>query len=75
MLQRRVPPKTLTRIAGAHGRDQAVFNAYASGGYRLNEIRDYFGLHYSRVNFHLAHIATNQLRTDFMKRHQPYFPC
>lgn len=26
------------------------FNAYASGGYTLTEIGEYFGLHYSRIS-------------------------
>jgi len=47
--QRRPPPKPLTQIAGAHGRDEAIFEAYANG-YGLKEIGDYFGLHYSRVS-------------------------
>jgi putative transposase len=59
LLQRRLPPKTLTQIAEAHGRDEAVFDAYASGGYRLKEIRDHFGLHYSRV----SHIVKQQRLT------------
>ena len=49
-VQRRPPPKPLAEIAEAHGRDDAIFEAYASGGYSLKEIGDYFGLHYSRVS-------------------------
>jgi hypothetical protein len=48
--QRRPPPKPLTQIAEEHGRDKAIFEAYASGGYSLKEIGDYFRLHYSRVS-------------------------
>jgi REP element-mobilizing transposase RayT len=48
--QRRPPPKPLAEIAEAHGRDDAILEAYASGGYSLKEIGDYFGLHYSRVS-------------------------
>src|SRR5574340_479344 len=48
--QRRPPPKPLAEIAQAHERDEAIFEAYASGGYGLKEIGDYFGLHYSRVS-------------------------
>lgn len=48
--QRRPPPKPLTRIAETHGRGEAIFKAYASGGYSLKEIGNYFGLHYSRVS-------------------------
>jgi putative transposase len=49
-IQRRPPPKPLTQIAGAHGRDEAIFDAYASGGYSMKEIGDHFRLHYSRVS-------------------------
>jgi hypothetical protein len=34
-VQRRPPPKLLTQIAEAHGRDEAIFDVYASGGYSL----------------------------------------
>jgi putative transposase len=47
--QRRPPPKPLAEIAEAHERNDAIFEAYASGGYSLKEIGDHFGLHYSRV--------------------------
>lgn len=49
-IQRRSPPRLLTQIAEAHGRDEAIFEAYASGGYSLKEIGDHFRLHYSRVS-------------------------
>jgi transposase len=38
------------QIAEEHERDEAIFHAYASGGYSLKEIGDHFGLHYSRVS-------------------------
>ena len=31
-------------------RDTAIINAYASGGYSMKEVGDYFELHYSRVS-------------------------
>lgn len=31
-------------------RDTAIINSYASGGYSMKEIGDYFKLHYSRVS-------------------------
>lgn len=34
----------------ATSRDEAMARAYASGGYTLNELGEYFGLHYSRVS-------------------------
>jgi hypothetical protein len=48
--QRRPPPKPLTRIAGEHGRDEAILAAYSGGGYSLKEIGGHFKLHYSRVS-------------------------
>ncbi|NEV65393.1 addiction module toxin RelE, partial [Thiorhodococcus minor] len=30
--------------------DQAIAAAYASGGYTLKQIGDYFGLHYARIS-------------------------
>jgi hypothetical protein len=49
-IQRRPQPKPLAQIAQAHERDEAIFQAYVSGGYSLKEIGDHFGLHYSRVS-------------------------
>lgn len=51
MTQRRPQAKTLAyyeRRAGS--RDEAIISAYASGGYTLNEIGEYFELHYSRIS-------------------------
>ncbi|MEF8792072.1 REP-associated tyrosine transposase [Thiohalorhabdus sp.] len=48
--QRRPAPPPLTELAAAHPRDEAIARAYASGGYTLREIGEYFGLHYSRVS-------------------------
>ncbi|MEN8169443.1 MAG: hypothetical protein ABFS08_04395 [Pseudomonadota bacterium] len=31
-------------------RDEGIVMAYASGGYSMKEIGEYFGLHYSRVS-------------------------
>ncbi|MEY2680534.1 MAG: hypothetical protein RL661_765 [Pseudomonadota bacterium] len=49
-IQQRPLPKPLAEIAAAHARDEAIAQAYASGGYSLKDIGDYFGLHYSRVS-------------------------
>jgi REP-associated tyrosine transposase len=49
-VQRRPRPKPLAQIAEEHARDEAMLRAYASDGYSLKEIGDYFGLHYSRVS-------------------------
>ncbi len=49
-VQRRPRPQPLSRFAEAHDRDEAIYRAYASGGYSLKEIGDYFDLHYSRIS-------------------------
>ncbi len=48
----RPPAKSLAEYARRHPqRDRAIAAAYAGGGYTMREdIGDYFGLHYSRVN-------------------------
>ena len=49
--QRRALPKELSYYAEQHKtRNQAIVMAYASGGYSLKEVGDYFGLHYSTVS-------------------------
>ena len=49
--QRRAPAKPLGYFAQAAGsRDEAISLAYASGGYSMQSIGDFFGLHYSRVS-------------------------
>lgn len=49
--QRRAAPKPLERYANkAASRDAAIVVAYASGGYTLKEVGQYFGLSYSRVS-------------------------
>lgn len=49
--QRRAPVKPLEHYATqVRDRDAAITAAYASGGYSMKEIGDYFGLHYSYVS-------------------------
>jgi len=49
--QRRALPKQLKEYeAMAKSRNEAICNAYKSGGYSLKEIGDYFGLHYATVS-------------------------
>lgn len=49
--QKRQVAKTLSYYEKKYpDRDVAVVNAYASGGYSMNVIGKYFGLHYSRVS-------------------------
>jgi hypothetical protein len=49
--QRRPLAKPLPEYAALHSdRDEAIVAAYASGGYTLKQIGEYFDLHYSRVS-------------------------
>lgn len=49
--QRNPLPKELSYYAGKYKtRNEAITRAYASGGYSLKEVGDYFGLHYSSVS-------------------------
>ena len=51
MSQRKGVPESLKTYADiADNRDLAILNAYASGGYSMKEIGEYFGLHYSRIS-------------------------
>ena len=53
--QRRPLTKPLEYYARKHtDRDEAIEQAYASGGYGMKEIGSHFGLHYSRVSRILA---------------------
>jgi putative transposase len=49
--KRRSVPRSLPEYDRAHAdRNEAIKAAYASGGYTMKEIGDYFGLHHSRVS-------------------------
>jgi putative transposase len=49
--KRRPVPRSLPAYDRAHAdRDQAIKAAYASGGYTMREIGDYFELHHSRIS-------------------------
>lgn len=49
--QYRPAPRPLDQyLLDAGYRDDAIVEAYASGGYTLQEIGDHFGLHYSRIS-------------------------
>jgi REP element-mobilizing transposase RayT/DNA-binding CsgD family transcriptional regulator len=51
MSQRRAVPKSLSYYAEKYAkRNEAIVYAYASGGYSLKEVGDYFELHYSTVS-------------------------
>ena len=54
-IQRRPLAKSLEDITKEHDRDEAIFQAYASGAYSLKEIGDHFGLHYSRISRIVKH--------------------
>jgi REP element-mobilizing transposase RayT len=49
-VQKRSIPKSLYEYEEKAGhRDEAIIQAYASGGYSYQDIGDYFGLHFTRV--------------------------
>jgi len=53
--QRRAKPKSLSYYRKhAATRDEAIAQSYASGGYSMKEIGEYYGLHYSWVSRLLA---------------------
>jgi putative transposase len=57
--QRRKPAKTLKEYEeGNATRNDAIFAAFQSGGYTMNEIAEYFGCHYSTVSRAVAKCKT-----------------
>jgi putative transposase len=49
--QKRPKPKKLQQYEKKAGnRNQAILLSYASGGYSMKEIGDYYGIHYSRIS-------------------------
>ena len=57
--QRRKPAKTLKEYQeGNANRNDAIFAAYQSGGYTMDEIAEYFGCHYSTVSRAVAKYKT-----------------
>ena len=55
--QRRKLAKPLEYYARKYAnRDEAIAQAYASGGYGMKEIGEHFSLHYSRVSRILAEL-------------------
>jgi hypothetical protein len=57
--KRRALPRPLADYARRYpDRDRAMAATYASGGYTMREIGDYFGVHYSRVSKILSRLAS-----------------
>ncbi len=57
-IQRRAKPKPLEEYAvSAANRDEAMFLAYRSGGYTLQQIAHHWGVHYSTVNRMVKRVA------------------
>ncbi len=57
--QRRKPAKTLKEYQeGNANKNDAIFAAYQSGGYTMDEIAEYFGCHYSTVSRAIAKYKT-----------------
>ncbi|ADC72304.1 protein of unknown function DUF1568 [Thioalkalivibrio sp. K90mix] len=48
--QQRPTPPPLDQLTARYPRNEAIQHAYASGGYTLKTIGDYFGLHPSRIS-------------------------
>ena len=49
--QKRPQPKTLQQYEKqSASRNQAIHLSYASGGYSMKELGEYYGLHYSRIS-------------------------
>ncbi|MCW8963532.1 MAG: transposase [Gammaproteobacteria bacterium] len=62
--QRRPKPKPLAWYEKqAKTRNQAIALSYASGGYSMKEIGDYFGLHYSRISRILSSVRNAKNKT------------
>lgn len=62
--QKRAMAKPLDSFERSSGtRNKAIVRAYASGGYKMNEIADYFGLHYSSVSKILRDSSDSQFKT------------
>jgi putative transposase len=57
-------PKPLAQYARENlNRNAAIVAAYASGGYTMKDLGDYFGLHYSRIS-KIVHQGFSQLKKE-----------
>jgi REP element-mobilizing transposase RayT len=62
--QRRPPPKPLAEYAAMSAeRDRAIAAAYASGGYTLKAIGEYFGLHYAQISRIVRRVGDAKCKT------------
>ena len=62
--QRRSPAKLLGEYAKQYpDRNEAITAAYASGGYTLKEIGQYFGLHYAHVSRVISRASKAKYKT------------
>lgn len=62
--QRRPKPRSLAYYVNkSAARNEAMVQAYASGGYSMKEIGEYFGLHYSQVSRIVASTVDAQYKT------------
>ncbi len=44
-------------------RDEAIYAAYQSGGYKMSELAEYFGLHYSSVSKIIRKLEASRFKT------------
>jgi REP element-mobilizing transposase RayT len=64
LAQRRSEAKPLPEYASLHpDRNEAIAAAYASGGYTLKEIGEYFGLHYAQISRVVRHAKQAKYKT------------
>ena len=63
-IQKRAPRKLMSFYEGrAKTRDQAILEAYQSGGYKMKELADYFSLHYSSVSKIIRKLENSRRKT------------
>jgi putative transposase len=63
--QKRPKPKKLQQYEKKAGnRNQAILLSYASGGYSMKEIGDYYGIHYSRISRIIKNRRRQKTRLD-----------
>ncbi|PCK06328.1 MAG: hypothetical protein COA42_17420 [Alteromonadaceae bacterium] len=61
--KRRLPKPIKDYVTSTSSRNDAIYEAYRSGGYRLKEIADYFELHYSSVSKIVKNVEESKFKT------------
>ena len=61
--QKRAVPKPIAGYKKLYGsRDEAIYHAYRSGGYKMTELAEHFGLHYSSISKIVCHFEYSQFK-------------